>query len=231
MDVKELLARLEALFTPQPERFVPNPTIVDEFNKVHENEQYRRGGYTTQDTGEIVALKAPVYNKNFLSPEDIYATLDNEYYQNVPTGYGVIQQGRQIAPQLTANAYNYALNYPGTRYTPEILNILRQYLDEDTLVKAIAASQAETGMGKAAYSFKNDGQLKERNWFGLHIGDSTYDPPTWEQMAKDINRNFGPEGPYSDITPENAYTYTGGDRTSNWLKIVLPALKEMGYGM
>jgi hypothetical protein len=125
---------------------------------------------------------------------------------------------------------DYALSYPGSRYTPEILDLLQEVLEAEIMARAIAASVAESGMGKAASNFKGDGGLKDRNWFGLHVGgDRTYDPESWEVMAQDLLRNFGPGSRFENITPESANLYTGGDRTSSWMDNFSAAMRAMGY--
>lgn len=143
----------------------------------------------------------------------------------------------QAQPEVlgtTDNSYapirEHALSYPGTRYTPEILDLLQDYLGPEVMAKAIAASIAETGAGKNASNFKGDGGLKERNWFGLHVGgDNTYDPDSWEVMAQDILRNFGPGSRYENITPESVNTYTGGDNPNTWMDNFMLTMQAMGY--
>ena len=156
----------------------------------------------------------------------------NKDYGGVSSGYDAIKDAETQAKYQ--KIMDYALSYPGTRYTPEILDLLARYLDPDTMAKAVAASIAETGAGKAASSFKGDGKLKNTNWFGIHISKNgqpanQYDPESWEIMAQDLLRNFGPGSRFSELTPEKIYTYTGGDNPDTWTKNFYSVLRAMGY--
>lgn len=240
--MNDLLEKL--MFIINPKEFVPNPDIVNPYNKAYEFEQYKREGRVTEDTKKILSGRKPQYNTGYLTPEDVYQTIgDKKYYERIPTGYELYKGQAIGTPEEVARerkydrGIEYALSYPGTRFTPELLNMLRAALDADTFLRSIAIAQAETGMGKTASSFKNDNQLKERNWWGFKLPTPEqpswptdwYDPPTWEQMIEDINRNIGPEGRFGYITPEVANLYTAGDKTDNWLNIVTGALQQMGY--
>lgn len=131
----------------------------------------------------------------------------------------------------------HALNYPGSRFTPEILEMFKQKMDPDTMARVIAASVSETGMGKAASTFRGDGGLKERNWWGFKLptpdqpdwSRDWYDPPTWDIMIEDLLRNFGEGGRYSKITPESVNLYTTGDREDDWMNNFIATMQAMGY--
>lgn len=208
---------------------------------VRELESYRRQGRLTADTERPIGPGKTVYNGIGLDPAGLYTMFKTgEKYEKIPTGYDVLD-GRTIATleeierqKQYKKIKDYALSYPGTRYTPEILNLLAGYLDPDTTAKAVAASIAETGAGKAASSFKGDGKLKNTNWFGIHISKdgqpaNQYDPESWEIMAQDLLRNFGPGSRFSELTPEKINLYTGGDNPDTWTKNFYSVLRAMGY--
>jgi len=208
---------------------------------VRERENYKKENKLTADTHRPVGYGKTRYNGMALDPAFLYTMFKtNEPYERIPTGYDIME-GRTIATleeierqKQYKKIKDYALSYPGTRYTPEILNLLAGYLDPDTMAKAVAASIAETGAGKAATSFKGDGKLKNTNWFGIHISKNgqpanQYDPESWEIMAQDLLRNFGPGSRFSELTPEKIYTYTGGDNPDTWTKNFYSVLRAMGY--
>lgn len=228
---------MDALFGREP---LPRDIMLPAETS-REKEFFRRQGYLTADTQRPIGSGETLYNGMPLDPAELYTMFKtNEFYEKIPTGYDIME-GRTIAtPEQIEkrrkynNIANYALSYPGTRFTPDILNLLSEYLDPDTMAKAIAISQAETGMGKAASSFRGDGKLKNINWFGIHIPKNgqpgnVYDPETWEEMAEDILRNLGPGSKYSTLTPENIEEWTGGTRSEDWTRIVRDALRTMGY--
>jgi len=228
---------IDALFGRKPlplDVMLPAETI-------RELESYRRKGKLTADTERPIGPGNTLYNGRALDPTELYTMFKTgEQYEKIPTGYDILD-GRTIATleeierqKQYKKIKDYALSYPGTRYTPEILNLLAGYLDPDTMAKAVAASIAETGAGKAATSFKGDGKLKNTNWFGIHISKNgqpanQYDPESWEIMAQDLLRNFGPGSRFSELTPEKIYTYTGGDNPDTWTKNFYSVLRAMGY--
>lgn len=214
----------------------PDPKIMMEADRVRNLELLRRLGKLTKDTEKPVG-----FGDTSLDPESAYYMFKTgEPYEKIPTGYDVLD-GRTIATleeierqKQYKRIKDYALSYPNTRYTPEILNTLAGYLDPDTMAKAIAASISETGAGSKASSFKGDGKLKNINWFGIHIPKdgqpaNQYDPESWEIMAQDLLRNFGPGSRFSELTPEKINLYTGGDNPDTWTKNFYSVLRAMGY--
>lgn len=80
------------------QRFVPDQDIVNGYNTTFENEQARRAGNTTMDTGKILSMMRPQYTDEFISPESAYSTKEGQYYENIPSGYDVLK-GQTIAPE------------------------------------------------------------------------------------------------------------------------------------
>jgi hypothetical protein len=164
-----------------------------------------------------------IHNLHRISPESETAWM--EMGQAPVARENLTQYGEPYQP-----IFDYALNYGGSRFTPAILGLLAGRMDPQTLAMAIAASVQETSMGAKASNFR--GGLKDRNWFGLHIGGNQYDPENWDIMADDIIRNFGEGGRFEpkNFTREKVDTFTAGDKSEDWMRNVPIALNNMGYG-
>lgn len=126
---------------------------------------------------------------------------------------------------------NFVKTYPGSRIDDEYFNLMVEKApDLDTLMRAIAASVSETGMGKNAYQDvynPNKEQLKNSNYWAYFVdGDRAFDPER-EEMLDYIYQAFGPGGRYQNLTPERIDQYTGGDKSSNWGQIYRWAISQM----
>jgi hypothetical protein len=208
-----------------PERFVPDPQITYDASAAREMRDLDLQGLLTLDTEKPVMMGRTLYNGSGLDPETVYHPYgeNKKYYESIPNGYMLEEEGGRAfdTPENIENrrilrgVKDYIVNgYPGSRITPEYFDFLASNLDRDTLLRALAMSIAETGAGRDASTFRPEGGLKENNYWGIHIskdGDpSNYYDPEREVMVEDLNRNFGPEAPYSTINRDTLAWYVKG---------------------
>lgn len=126
----------------------------------------------------------------------------------------------QVATDTTEDKIGAFVKSYGGRIDGEYLSYLRVYCNSETLKSVIAIAVAETSMGK-----NTD---KKTNFYGWHLnGNKAHDLDSKEAMAKQIC--VGVAKYYSEVgnSYEVAYKYTGGDRTSNWMKNYSWALERM----
>ncbi len=108
----------------------------------------------------------------------------------------------------------------GGRIDSEYLGYLRIYCNDETLKKVVAISVAETSMGKATN--------KKTNFYGWYPkGNRQFDLESKEEMSKVICTGISKY--YEGVGQDNrlADRYTGGDRTSTWMKNFNWALSKM----
>jgi len=197
-----------------------DPEIMKAAETVREMESYRRQGRLTADTESPVGFGDTTYLGAGIDPGSTYHPYgnDKEYYEGIPSGYALEEEGGRAfdTPEniekrrILRGVKDFIVNkYPGSRITSGYFDALASKLDQDTLLRALAMSIAETGAGRDASAFKGDGSLKQNNFYGYHLGGNQYDPDL-DTMISDLNRAFGPGGRYETIDKNTLSWYVRG---------------------
>jgi hypothetical protein len=154
------------------------------------------------------------------------------------SGYGEPAQQQMVGPEVMGATSGYGeyqpiwdmvQGYPGQRVSDDIWNLVINNFTPREVANMMAVAGAETQFGKTASSLKGDGQLKVNNLWNLFVNENKAHEPELPELLGDLQRNFGPEGPYREFTPETIKMYVGNDDPTNFTNNYKSFMRQMGY--